>query len=547
MAANQPSARVVDYYLLLQSFTTLPVLLPIHLKFAPADVASNSMLRASLSSLVRSPIGQKYTFVHAILIAWLVGTWSACLIWIAWGGIKYRREAVESTLHRARLEAHQQLAKAARMDGMPPATVRGPSPLAVLPGGPIILDDPKPSVESPMVEPIDFPGITRPAHPDSTDSLPAPRGWKQRTVLVSNIPPDMRDQACLTAYFADGLRSVLKRRARKARERAAIGEARAKSRRSSVNLVGGSKSGPGAEVEDDVIQLRPDRRSNDDSAGNSDGDDDEDDGEDGCASGTSIVEEVVVVRRMLELHKLRQRRINVLGALEHAHVELGRTVLGALAKWRAKQGFAAGTRLGQELDLAAEKLRCGKEAFAQNDSGDGEEECEDWSEEERMAILDEALGRFLDPEEDGFWTVRPSLPLVLLCLPRTLILDRFQALHALPRALMDRYQPRRYGPLSPSVLIRRKPNPPKIDYLSAKLALLSMAIDDGLAKPLADYTPSSSAFITFRSPEIARLAVRKMGRHHSRRLCCNVALAPDYRDIEWVGRPHERRDFRARG
>lgn len=61
-----------------------------------------------------------------------------------------------------------------------------------------------------------------------------------------------------------------------------------------------------------------------------------------------------------------------------------------------------------------------------------------------------------------------------------------------------------------------------------------MAIDDGLAKPLADYTPSSSAFVTFRSPEIARLAVRKMGRHPSRRLCCNVAMAPDYRDLEWV-------------
>jgi hypothetical protein len=101
---------------------------------------------------------------------------------------------------------------------------------------------------------------------------------------------------------------------------------------------------------------------------------------------------------------------------------------------------------------------------------------------------------------------------------------------------LDRYQPRRYGRLSPSVLIRRKPNPPKIDYLSAKLALLSMAIDDGLTKPLVDYKPSSSAFITFRSPEIARLAVRKMGRHQSRRLCCNVAMAPDYRDLEWVSR-----------
>jgi hypothetical protein len=403
--AIYPGTSHPDYYLLLQCFTTLPVLLPIHLKFAPADVASSSMLRASLSSLVRSPTGQKYTFVHAILIAWLVGTWSACLIWIAWGGIKYRREAVESTLHRARLEAHQQLAKAARMDGLPP-TVRGPSPLAVLPGGSIILDDPKPSAESPLVEPVDFPGVNRPAHPASTDALPAPRGWKQRTVLVSNIPPDMRDQACLMAYFDDGLRSVLKRRARKARERAAIGEARSKSRRS-VNMTG-SKSGTTDGVEDDVVQLRPGRRSAD-SAGNGDdgSDEDDDDGaDDGCASGTGIVEEVVVVRRMLELHKLRQRRINVLGALEHAHVELGRAVLGALAKWRAQHGIASSDRSDEKLDVAAEKLRRGKEALAQNDADDDGEDGEEWSEEERMAILDEALGRFLDPEEDGFWTVR---------------------------------------------------------------------------------------------------------------------------------------------
>lgn len=347
-----------------------------------------------------------------------------------------RRQAVETTLHLARL-----------------SHANGHSNL------------PSTSSPSSSYEPSRPLSPTSPSD-DSHPAAQAPAGWKLRTVLVGNIPPDMRDRACLEGYFERGLGEVLEKRRRKSAER---------ERKSGEVL---RRWGTG-EVDREREKVE----------------EDEEEKEEG------VVEEVVVVRRLLELSKLRERRFEVLQSLEEAHVQLGRNVLFALKRWRVREGVS-----GKEGEGGSE----GEKELLEGLTG----ESQGWTETERMRFLEGKLGRFLDLEEDGFWL----------------------ALYEIPRPLLDEFQPLRYGPLSLAVLIRRKPNVYLIDYLSAKLALLSTFIDDALSSPLDEFAPSSSAFVTFRSPELARLAVKKMGglRKGKGILSCDVSMAPDYRDLEWV-------------
>lgn len=273
----------------------------------------------------------------------------------------------------------------------------------------------------------------------------------------------MRDRACLEGYFERGLVEVMEKRKRK---------------RESLERKSGELLRRGTlEVEREKEE------------------DEEEEKEEG------VVEEVVVVRRLLELSKLRERRFEVLQSLEEAHVRLGRNVLFALKRWRVREGVG-----GKEGEGESE----GEKELLEGLTG----ESQGWTETERMRFLEGKLGRFLNLEEDGFWL----------------------ALHEIPRPLLDPFQPLRYGRFSPAVLIRRRPNVYLIDYLSAKLALLSTFIDDALSSPLDEFAPSSSAFVTFRSPELARLAVKKMGglRKGKGILSCDVSMAPDYRDLEWV-------------
>ncbi len=81
------------FYVLLQCFTVLPILLPLHVIYSPDTVARTSMLKASITSLVESD-GTRWLWVHAILIWWIGITWTATALWIAWGGLGYRRREI---------------------------------------------------------------------------------------------------------------------------------------------------------------------------------------------------------------------------------------------------------------------------------------------------------------------------------------------------------------------------------------------------------------------------------------------------------------------
>ena len=103
-----------------------------------------------------------------------------------------------------------------------------------------------------------------------------------------------------------------------------------------------------------------------------------------------------------------------------------------------------------------------------------------------------------------------------------------QVLHALPRELLDPYQA-----LTGVKSRLRKQKAPLLDYLSTKLVYLTMCLDEAREKPLSSYTPSSTAFVTFRDAKSARLALKVLDSHPRRSLACHTAPAPEWTDLLW--------------
>ncbi|KAF8517159.1 hypothetical protein BU17DRAFT_50176 [Hysterangium stoloniferum] len=83
-------------FMLLHTCTTFPILFTIHLVFSPDTIASDSMYKASISSLVQSGKGLRLLFVHVILAYYIAITWILNLLWIARGTFRYRAKAIEN-------------------------------------------------------------------------------------------------------------------------------------------------------------------------------------------------------------------------------------------------------------------------------------------------------------------------------------------------------------------------------------------------------------------------------------------------------------------
>lgn len=109
----------------------------------------------------------------------------------------------------------------------------------------------------------------------------------------------------------------------------------------------------------------------------------------------------------------------------------------------------------------------------------------------------------------------------------------WHVLHALPRSYLDPYQPL----VSLSTLFRGA-TAPAIDYYHAKVGLLTSLISENRSTPQRDLIPTSTAFVTFHSPQDARRCVRYLANHPDNLLACIVEPAPDWRDLDWhrIGR-----------
>lgn len=83
------------YFMLSQLFTTLIITLPLHISYAPEDVLPSSISQASVTSLQNSTTGgRKYLWVRTVLLWWQSFSWICVVIYVGWGNIRMRREQV---------------------------------------------------------------------------------------------------------------------------------------------------------------------------------------------------------------------------------------------------------------------------------------------------------------------------------------------------------------------------------------------------------------------------------------------------------------------
>jgi hypothetical protein len=273
--------------------------------------------------------------------------------------------------------------------------------------------------------------------------------------MVLNIPPDMRDEASLRAYFEDGMERYGVIRARREGEGGGdVGGGHTK-------LVVVEKKrkkllGPAKRLVQDLARMSEEgtrprmidletsstkRQSRDLGVRSELATEEDEEGEDEDEGGDEpLITEVVIVRRMTELQKLRDRREDVLKKLEIAHMVLVKNVMAAVEKSRRAQRRREGNSPrrafgmiplpsilngvkssptpadGGDLEKGKEREKVVGEGIPEGAAGAGaalgqkkgpvtirEAGVATLSKRERTAMLVKALGRFSDEGRDPMW------------------------------------------------------------------------------------------------------------------------------------------------
>ncbi|KAH7885331.1 hypothetical protein F5I97DRAFT_1956518 [Phlebopus sp. FC_14] len=489
------------FFVLLHTFTTVPILLPIHIHFSSGTVSPKSMTRASIASLVLTPEGLELLWIHICLLFWITLTWIANLAYISNGAFKLRAAKIQVA---ARLAASN---IAAEKDAQ---------------------YHPHPHPQYPF---LDIPFL---------DTDRSNRGLRLRTVMVSNVPIQLRCEKDLKEYFeyymsrpidkpSVGLTSS--RQPGLIDKFLAFGFNRAK--RIPVPLPRTTAAIPYGETEQSLN--RADDTSLDDTPSPDTND-------------VPVIDRVVIARQMTELSSLLERREDILCSLEAAHIKLAKKVLLAVSREVQRRRV-----LGQSSDNAT------KDGMKR---GDDIEAGGIPPSDHNMDLLISFLAPFVEefdvasevvssnrtaryllwhrrspsPRESGhdLTTFTKSSP-EMHATPgptsqsQSKVATVWDALLNLPRHTLDPYQPL----VHLSVLFRGK-TVPSIDYYTAKLSLLTSLITQHRARAISDYDPLSTAFVTFKDPKDARKACKYLAAHPSNPLTCLVSMAPQYEDIDWT-------------
>ncbi len=366
----------------------------------------------------------------------------------------------------------------------------------------------------------------------SLDVIHPINGLRLRTIMVSNVPPQLRDEKVLKEYFEYYMSRKL--------ERPALGLT--------------STTQPGffnksfAFLFNHAKRLPVIPHESKDGKDHSSAPDPE---------NVPVIDRVVVARKMTELASLLERREDILRLLETAHIKLARTALEAVKKaMHQKEANKPFSRSNSRAKLVAKQ----RKSIADVEQGDAELEG-NLSEEERMEQLIKVLGPFVDEFElrqRGAKLKRSSHgsnhPFQQLRTEGSTDSDEgssesptayppasangrrrkrkttiWEALLSLPRTSLDAYQPL----VNLSHLFRGK-TVPSIDYYTAKLNLLTSLITENRAKPVIKFDPVSTAFVTFADPYDARKACKYLAVHPHNPLTCLVTMAPEYQDLDWI-------------
>ncbi|CAL1712846.1 unnamed protein product [Somion occarium] len=481
------------WFSMAHTLTTLPILLPIHVRFSDGSVSPTSMTRASISSLAATQKGLSLLWIHLLILIWVTGSWIFTLYWICLGAFNFRSQKIQEAADRAASDAEE--TKDAQYH-----------------------PHPHPQYPFQTLPPLD---------PDHTN-----RGLRMRTVMVTNIPPGLRSEKDLKEYFEYYLSRPI--------AKPSVGVTSSTQpgflNRTIAFLFNRAKQVP-SKLQRTITSGRLGEQKQSSEVSHQE-----------CKpqTETPVIDRVVLVRKMSDLSSLLERREEVLRLLETAHIKLAKKTLAAV-----KEAMEAKPR-NSFMRAAASRM-----SFAQRRSPASSEDVERGSQtsdgvpegEDRMQLLIRTLGPYV-PEDDSrpkrhgisslfrFWQtpdVEMSTPFSSSSTSssESAVSDEktiWDALLSLPRSTLDTYQPL----IHLSALFRGK-TVPAIDYYTAKLNLLTSLITEKRAKAVGDYVPMSTAFVTFAVPADARRARKYLAVHPNNPLdACLVTMAPSYEDLDWI-------------
>ncbi|KAJ7459911.1 hypothetical protein FB451DRAFT_1341703 [Mycena latifolia] len=486
--------RGAFWFVLLHTCTTFPILFPIHVEFSEDSVSRKSMTRASITSLVATHEGLELLWIHITLLFWITLSWMGTLLWICHGAFRLRADKIAIA--------------AKRMASYDPSdTSYYPHP-------------------HPQYGFADIPTLDR-HHPNF--------GLRLRTVMVSNVPPALREEKVLKEYFEYYLSRKL--------EKPSMGLTSSTQpgfiNKSVAFLFNRAKRLPVPPIPLSAT-TRPQTSTDAKDELNSPTEN---------ADNVPVIERVVVARKMTELASLLERREDILRLLETAHIKLAKKTVLAVQHAMARRDANKSTVRAHPK--ASTKRRTN--AIDTERGNTGEEGT--LSEEERMQQLIEVIGPFVqefglqpntarskalfsrhdfrklrmegsqDSDSDAGTQAYPPTSSTQSPQSRTI----WEALLSLPRGSLDAYQPL----INLSHLFRGK-IVPSIDYYTAKFNLLTSFITENRAKAVTDYDPVSTAFVTFANPADARRACKYLAVHPNNPLTCLVTMAPAYQDLDWI-------------
>ncbi|KAH7103405.1 hypothetical protein BKA62DRAFT_696841 [Auriculariales sp. MPI-PUGE-AT-0066] len=406
--------RGAFYFVLLHSLTTMPILLPIHIVFSPDNVEISNIIRGSIASMVQGgPTARKLLGIHVVLMLWVTVSWVAILFWICQGAFRFRESTIRAAAAEFALEDQD-------LQGPPPAT----------------------------------------------------RGIRLRTILVSNIPRELRTEKQLREYFEYYL----------SRPHEPSGNASSVSR--FVIYIGQLISWGFRKL------FRKAEH------------------EEQRAIDPPVIEKVVVMRKMDDLASLLERREDVLRKLEASHINLAKRILNGVKDHLSVQG--------KKLILEPKPVRKSvlKRRIKEPDV-----------EAEAMGAAGmKKLVTTLAPFVEQFAINNPQDRQDHMSAYATV----WDALYALPRSTLHPYQP-----LVNLKSLFSGATVPAIDYFTAKLGLLSALVHEKRSRQHEEFEAASTAFVTFATPADAQHALESLPTHPRSPVECIAVLAPDYEDLDW--------------
>ncbi|KIY72425.1 DUF221-domain-containing protein [Cylindrobasidium torrendii FP15055 ss-10] len=471
------------YFTLLHTFTTFPILFPIHVRFSDDSIDPKSMTRASISSLVTTHQGKSLLWIHICLLFWITLSWIVTLFWIAHGAFMLRAASIQHSAQRENLN----------VTGYHPH----PHPQYAFTSEPTIQD------------------------------LQPSFGLRLRTVMVSNVPPALRSEKELKEYFQYWMSRKLERPAigiTSSTQPGFINKSFAflfnRARRLPVPVINAT---PHRSVEGhDMSKVNPDTMPQIDRV--------------------VIVRKMTELASLLERREEVLRLLET-AHIKLANSAL-KAVRTAMEEKETNQPFSL--RLSRARYVAqSRKPDTDSELGDPSQEGTLTEDqrmerlikvLSPYVDEFEMrapppSVLRKRIFRKLRQEgsSDSDEAGEPRSTYPPTHEPKHNEATVWDALLSLPRSALDAYQPL----INLSHLFRGK-TVPSIDYYTAKLNLLTSLITENRAKHASEYDPVSTAFVTFADPADARRACTHLAVHPDNPLTCLIQMAPEYQDIDWI-------------